>query len=273
MEDGKTVTLGLDDALASMDSDGSSQSETETENEETETKTETEEVKTEETKTEEDESSSVETKTEETETEGAEEKGEDDEDIKIPEKEDTPIIRNLRKQQKQAKSERDLYLQSLEKIAKAQDMTVDELVEKLEDEADEKQAKEKGVSKEIQKQLRTQQEQLTKLEAERRQQDFLARAQSLAERYSLKQEDLKTFVKDAYEQGFDLMQPNVNFEAAYNAVNHETLIEQARKDERQKVYAEIERQKESSSSSVKRTGAGSDGKIKDINEALSKMEF
>lgn len=270
MEDEKTVTLGLDDALASMDANGDTQQETGTESEETETK----EVKTEETKTEEDEGSSEETKTEETETDGAKEEGnKEDEELKIPEKEDTPIIRNLRKQQKQAKAERDMYLQNLEKIAKAQDMTVDELVEKLEDEADEKQAKEKGVSKEIQKQLRTQQEQLTKLEAERRQQDFLARAQNLAERHSLKQEDLKTFVKNAYEQGFDLMQPNVNFEAAYYAVNHEALVEQARKDERQKVYAEIERQKESSSSSVKRTGTGSDGKIKDINEALRNIEL
>lgn len=196
----------------------------------------------------------------------------DQDDPKKDQQEDSSVIRNLRKQQKEARTERDKYYQNLEKIAKAQDLTVDQLVEKLQDDTDKQQAEKQNISPEVQKQLREQQEKLSEMQEERQREQFQSRAEKLASSKNLDQDGLRSFVKEAYNNGFDLMNPNVSFEAAYNAVHHETLVEQARKEERQKVYAEIEKQQSRAPGTVSRSGTEqSGGKIKGVDNALKDL--
>jgi len=144
-------------------------------------------------------------------------------------------VRNTNKQVKQ-------YEKMLDKVAKQKGISKDELVENLQREADEKEAKEKNISPEIQKQLREQQEALENLKQERQREVFNSKFEKLSEKHPMDNDQARDFVNQAIEKGIDLGNPNTDFEAVYVALNYNDIIENVRKETEQEVLKRIEEQ-------------------------------
>ena len=203
--------------------------------------------------------------------EGDEDPKPDDKEKKPKKKEDSSVIRNLRQQQRESSKQVKEYEAMIERIAKQQGISKDELVEKLQQEADEKEAKEKNISPEIQKQLREQQEALDNLKQERQREVFNTKFDKLADEFDhLKDnEKARDFVKTAIDMGFDLGNPNTDFRAAYIAQNYESLVQKAREEERQKTLQRIEEQNKKSPGLNKKRNQSDGIKKGSIDDALA----
>ena len=196
---------------------------------------------------------------------------EEEENETKPKKEDSSVIRNLRQQQRESSKQVKEYEAMIERIAKQQGISKDELVEKLQQEADEKEAKEKNISPEIQKQLREQQEALENLKQERQREVFNTKFDKLADEFDELQDNEKAreFVKSAIDMGFDLGNQNTDFRAAYIAQNYEALVEKARDEERQKTLQRIEEQNKKSPGLNKKRNQSDGTRKGSIDDALA----
>ena len=205
--------------------------------------------------------------------EDSEDEGDDDpkpdEDDKPKKKGDSSVIRNLRKQQKESSQQVKQYEQMLDKLAKQQGITKDELVEKLQTEADQKEAKEKDISPEIQKQLREQQEALDNLKQERQREVFNSKFDKLTEEHPMDNDQAREFVQSAIDMGVDLGNPNTDFKAVYIALNHESIIEKAREEERQNTLKRIEEQNKKSPGLNKKRNQSDGTKKGNLDDALA----
>lgn len=191
--------------------------------------------------------------------------GEDNED---PKPKSNNVIRTLRENVKNTNKQVKEYEAMIEKIAKQQGISKDELVNKLQQEADEKEAKEKNISPEIQRQLREQKEALDDLRQERQREVFNNKFNKLTEEYPMDDAQAREFVKNAIDKGIDLGNPNTDFEAVYIALNYKDILAKAKRETEQEVLARIEKQKKNAPDRTSRIGQG-DGVRKDnLNDVL-----
>ena len=188
-----------------------------------------------------------------------------------PKKEESSVIRELRSQQREAKAREKEYEATIERIAKQQGISKDELLANLQDQADKKQAEELKISPEIQKKLREQEEMLEKLQVESQRRAFNSRYDDLVKEYPMDTEQGKAFVQTAMDHGFDLMNPSLDFKTVYRALNYDTLVSDVRKQVEQEVLARIEKQQNKSPGISQKRGQSDGAKTGDIDAALSEI--
>lgn len=184
--------------------------------------------------------------------------------------EDSSVIRKLREEQRKASQQAKESEALLDRIAESQGITREQLAEKLQEDADKKEAKEKNITPEVQRQLREQKEAIENLKQEREREVFNTKFNRLTEQHPMSDEEARQFVKSAIDLGVDLGNPNVDFTGVYFALNHSRLLDEARKDERQKTLAGIEEQDKAPGNTKKRDQSG-DVKKGDIDAALNEI--
>lgn len=200
-------------------------------------------------------------------------KSESDEEAQKKDPENTSPMRQLRNQYRDTKNERDKYANTLEKLAKAQGKNVDELMEEIENETDERLAKENNISPELQKKMRQQEERLNEVEEERKRTQFVNRIQDLQTRHPMDNTKTKEFVQKAYENGFDIMNENVDMDSVYRAVYHDEILQQEIEKERQRLHDQVEKQKQQSPTRTKASGTGHSTNKKNLKEAMREIEL
>lgn len=156
-------------------------------------------------------------------------------------------IKQMREQIKTTKANESKYKALLDRIATANGTTVEELEAKLQAQEDKKIAEQKNIPVEVQASMREQSERIRALEEQLAAQTFNAKANSLMAKYSLSPDQFLEFANTAIQNGFDIKNPNLNMEMLYKSINYDNLVNSAKAAERQAVLAEIEKQKQGTS--------------------------
>lgn len=200
-------------------------------------------------------------------------------DPKNPNK-DSSVIKTLRQNAKLAKQEADRVKAEaeaerkfLEKMAAKQGITVEALKKQIEEDEIADEAKTKGMTPEALAAQKRLEEEVRSLREEQQKRDFLSKVDSLQNNMKLTDDQVSEFITKARDSGINLLNPNINFEDAYYALNRQAIESKIREDERQKVLKDIERQKTKGPTSTKKTGTGDDSKkgIGDLYADLAKL--
>lgn len=140
------------------------------------------------------------------------------------------------------------YETALNRVAKQLGITVEQLLEKQQVEADKQEAEKKGIDPDTQKRLR--ELELKNEQSEKRIQDqtFQYNIVDLQKTYSLDRQSLVEFVNTATEMGIDLMSTNLDYKTVYKAINYEKMMQTTIESEKQKWLAEQERKRNQSPS-------------------------
>lgn len=144
------------------------------------------------------------------------------------------------------------YEQALKRIADMQGITVDDLLEKLQNDTDKVLAEQRGISPEIQKQLREQQEELERLKEERNRERFRLGIESLRNEFNLSRDDLFKFLDDAAANGINLLQTSLPLPLVYRALYFDQLVNDAVERARQEFIAREEETSQRAPSTTKR---------------------
>ena len=192
------------------------------------------------------------------------------EDPKPPE-EDSSVIRNLRKQYRESSTKVKQYEDMIKRVAEQQGIDPEQLMEQLQNQADEKNAKEKGISPEIQKQLREQEEKVRSLQEERNREIFDRKFDELVKEFPMDTTQAQEFIQAAIERGFDLGQRDLDFRDVYFALNRESVLKEIRKRTEQEVLARIEKQRKDSPDTTKRKGQSDGTKKGSLDDALGEI--
>lgn len=144
------------------------------------------------------------------------------------------------------------YEQALKRIADMQGITVDDLLEKLQNDTDKVLAEQRGISPEIQKQLREQQEELERLKEERNRERFRLGIESLRNEFNLSRDDLFKFLDDAAANGINLLQTSLPLPLVYRALYFDQLVNDAVERARQEFIAREEETSQRAPSNTKR---------------------
>ena len=144
-------------------------------------------------------------------------------------------------------------------------------MEQLQNQADEKNAKEKGISPEIQKQLREQEEKVRSLQEERNREIFDRKFDELVKEFPMDTTQAQEFIQAAIERGFDLGQRDLDFRDVYFALNRESVLKEIRKRTEQEVLARIEKQRKDSPDTTKRKGQSDGTKKGSLDDALGEI--
>lgn len=147
----------------------------------------------------------------------------------------------LRTQYDRTKKDNETYLSTLKRIAEDQNITVDELVTRQREEADRTIAQQKGITPEIQKQLREYEDRVRSLETENKRATFNRNAEAVMNKYNLDMTKLGEFVQQAKDTGFDLISnPALDFDVLYRALNYDALLQSREAQVREAVLADIQ---------------------------------
>lgn len=185
---------------------------------------------------------------------------------------DSTVIKNMRASYRTEKQKADAMSAIVSKAAAAAGLTVEAYTAKLEADAIAAEAKDRGLNPDIVKQLKEQEAIINKMQESQKRDIFIKNIGVLETKQGLDETQLKDFVTQAGEAGFDLGNPNTSFEAIYFALNHESFEKTTREDERQKVYAEIEAQKNKAPGTIKTGGSGDGGKG-NLNDFLKNVKL
>lgn len=152
----------------------------------------------------------------------------------------------LKKQLESIRSESDKYQALLKRIADSQGVTIDQLEAKLQEEEDARIAQTKQIPVETQRQLREAEERIRQLEEANIRNNFNLRAERLQREFQLTPEQMQAFAQQAYASGIDILNSNVDLNILYRAFNYETIINDIREQEKQRVLQEINKNKQQS---------------------------
>lgn len=144
------------------------------------------------------------------------------------------------------------YEQALKRIADMQGITVDDLLEKLQNDTDKVLAEQRGISPEIQRQLREQQEELERLKEERNRERFRLGIESLRNEFNLSRDDLFKFLDDAAANGINLLQTSLPLPLVYRALYFDQLVNDAVERAKQEFIAREEETSQRAPSTTKR---------------------
>lgn len=155
-------------------------------------------------------------------------------------------IRQMRDQLKQLKDSDAKHKALLERMAAANNMTIEELEAKIQADEDKKNATARGIPVEIEQRIREQEQRIRELEEQNRAQNFNVRANSLISKYGMNEQQFLDFAKDMMDKGFDIRKENMDLDLLYRANNFDTLMKSNVEKAKQDLLAEIERQKNNS---------------------------
>lgn len=159
---------------------------------------------------------------------------------------DNSTIRQMRDQLKQLKDSDAKHKALLERMAAANNMTIEELEAKIQADEDKKNATARGIPVEIEQRIREQEQRIKELEEQNRAQNFNVRANSLIAKYGMNEQQFLDFAKDMMDKGFDIRKENMDLDLLYRANNFDTLMKSNVEKAKQDLLAEIERQKNNS---------------------------
>lgn len=157
-------------------------------------------------------------------------------------------IKQMREQISQSKKEAQRANGLLERIAKAQGLSVEQLEEFVTEKENKKRGEELGVSPEVAAQLAAQERRIQELETQNTRMDFNNRVDAFQREFKLTPEATMEFLQNAQQQGFDVLKPGVNLSTIYRAVNFDRLSKAKEAEIRQQILNEMQQQRENGNS-------------------------
>lgn len=155
---------------------------------------------------------------------------------------DNHTIRQMREEIARNKQEATQAKKLMEKIAKANNMTVEDYIKKLEEDETVEKAKVNNVSPEIQRIIDNQNAQIAAIQKDKERATFNRNMNELIATQKINEEQAADFLRDANERGIDVINSPLSHSELYMALNGKNIIENLRKDIRQEVLAEIQNQ-------------------------------
>lgn len=181
------------------------------------------------------------------------------------------VIKNLRTNYREAKNKADEMSKTLERIAKLNNMTVDEYLAKLNEQDLNNQAKTNNISPELQKRLNEQEQKLQQFEEDRVKNRFLTNIETLQSNNELSRAQVEAFIDQTRQIGVDLLNTPIDFNSLYFALNRDSILEAEREKVRQQVLAEIDNNNNRAPKNTRGAGDGNQ-KIKGtIDDALNEL--
>lgn len=136
----------------------------------------------------------------------------------------------------------------VKKIAEANGITVEEVMQRFEEQQLQKQAQDQNVPVDVIKRLNTLEQENQKLTQQTKAEKFDSQVKSTIDKYGLKNDDVQNVFKYMADNGYvrqnDL--PSISFEDAYFLANRDTIIEKQVEQARQKELEEKQKRQQSS---------------------------
>lgn len=137
--------------------------------------------------------------------------------------------------------------QFLTDLAKQYGLTKDQLIERFQEDQLKKQAKEQGIPEDQLRKIREMEQRLQQVEEQRNREIFNIKAEALATKYKLNQNQMMDLFKESANLGIDIVRnPNL-LEFAYRAVNYDNAVQEGRQKQ-------LETTKKRASTSTGKTG-------------------
>lgn len=190
-----------------------------------------------------------------------------------PPQNDNSTIKQMRETIKQTKESEAKLKALLERAAKYNGTTVEELEQKIQAEEDKKNAQLKGIPTEVEARIREQEKRIRELEERNIAQDFNYRANNLIRNYNMTNEQFIQFAQSAKDQGFDVTRPGLNLDLLYKSFNFDTLMSQHAEKVKQDLLSEMQRQRDNSSSNPNVKGAVPNPESRSSSNDISSEEF
>lgn len=153
---------------------------------------------------------------------------------------DNPV-RQLRAQYDAQKKQLEERTNLLERIAKTRGLSsIDDLVNKLQEEEDKARATSRNIPIEVQQQIRQQEEKIKALEIQNLKANYQARELQLRNQFNLSEQQMFEFAKQAESLGFNVFTPDLNLSTLYKAINYDKLEQDLRSKIRQEVLTELQ---------------------------------
>ena len=165
-----------------------------------------------------------------------------EEEVSLPNKKgaQNKAFAQMRKQLKEMEQENNQFKTILSRLADAKGVDLKSLLGSLEDESDKVQAEKQNIDPQMYRRIR----QLEEAEQARSR-------EASQERFS----DLKQFFQDAADNGFDLINSNINFMQVYRGLYHDKLTAKKEEEIRQAELARQKRAQQSTSTVTKKKGS------------------
>lgn len=212
--------------------------------------------------------------------ESNDEEGNDEEEqveVQVPEKKSAQnkAFAQMRTQLKQAEQERDQLKKVITRLADAKGVDLSTLLSHLEDDADKVQAEKQNIDPQMYKRIRQLEEAEAARSQEALQERFSRRLVEFNQQAKLSDAELREFFQTAADNGFDLINSNINFMQVYRGLYHDQLTAKKEEEIRQAELAKQKRAQRSTSTVTKTKGAGNNqtetpGDWKGILNALDK---
>ncbi|QWE49701.1 hypothetical protein [Paenibacillus phage SV21] len=171
-------------------------------------------------------------------------------------------MRRTNKELQEQLAEKGKYVQVLEQLANEKGMSLDSLVEALEERKLEVEAEQKNMPVEALKRMKELEKRTQELEELQIQQRFNQQMHDLVNNYSLSQDDIDEFFKQVEEKGINVLQSDV--ETIYKALNFDKLLQKTVEEKRQAELAEKKKRQRTSTEVVK--GGGNAPEAEEISD-------
>lgn len=185
----------------------------------------------------------------------------------------TNPMHDLRQRYSSTRKEADGYKDLLQRIADAKGLSIDQLRDQIQADEDRKKAEKLGVTPEVQRTLREQQDKIDALERRYREENFNNRLADFRRNYNLTDKQLKDFALQARNAGIDILNPGVDMTVVYRSLNYNNLMNIERESIRQQILQDMATQKQQSPSvnTVKTTSDQNTGKELTGPEVLNQL--
>lgn len=187
--------------------------------------------------------------------------------------EKTNPMHDLRQRYSSTRKEADGYKDLLQRIADAKGLSIDQLRDQIQADEDRKKAEKLGVTPEVQRTLREQQDKIDALERRYREENFNNRLADFRRNYNLTDKQLREFALQARNAGIDILNPGVDMTVVYRSLNYNNLMNAEREAMRQQILQDMAAQKQQSPSvnTVKTTPDQNTGKELTGPEVLNQL--
>lgn len=156
---------------------------------------------------------------------------EESSDEEVAEPQNDPDEHKRNEAFKKLREERDKLAASdkfLEDLSSEYGLTKEQLVQKYREQLLDKQAKEQGVSKEQLKRMQELETKIQTIEEEKNREIFNVKANQIAEKYKLNDDQMMELFSEASKMGVSILQNPDLLDFVYRAVNYEKAVEQGR---------------------------------------------
>lgn len=180
-----------------------------------------------------------------------------EEEVSLPNKKgaQNKAFAQMRKQLKEMEQENNQFKTILSRLADAKGVDLKSLLGSLEDESDKVQAEKQNIDPQMYRRIRQLEEAEQARSREASQERFSRRLVEFNQQAKLSDADLKQFFQDAADNGFDLINSNINFMQVYRGLYHDKLTAKKEEEIRQAELARQKRAQQSTSTVTKKKGS------------------